>query len=315
MAKVCITGGAGFIGSHLGKKLLELGHELIVIDNFHSYYSISRKQRQLQQIKDVGFFHFYHTDILQFDALKQIFFEHQPDMVFHLAALPGVQPSLIDPLAYIDYDVKGTVNVLRAAGEAGVQHVLFASSSSVYGNQAFQPLKEEMANGQVISPYAAAKYSAESFCHAYAHIYGYTMTIFRYFTVYGPWGRPDMAISKFIRQLLRDEVITVYGDHTARDYTFIDDIVGGMIQALERKGGSNVFNLGAGQPVTMKQLLAELRVHFPRMRIRYELPRLGDVVATWADITKAKEKLGYEPRVSLREGLAKTVEWAKRYEN
>lgn len=315
MAKVCITGGAGFIGSHLGKKLLELGHELIVIDNFHSYYSISRKQRQLQQIKDVGFFHFYHTDILQFNALKQIFFEHQPDMVFHLAALPGVQPSLIDPLAYIDYDVKGTVNVLRAAGEAGVQHVLFASSSSVYGNQSFQPLKEEMANGQVISPYAAAKYSAESFCHAYAHIYGYTMTIFRYFTVYGPWGRPDMAISKFIRQLLRDEVITVYGDHTARDYTFIDDIVGGMIQALERKGESNVFNLGAGQPVTMKQLLAELRVHFPRMRIRYELPRLGDVVATWADITKAKEKLGYEPRVSLREGLAKTVEWAKRYEN
>lgn len=314
MAKVCITGGAGFIGSHLGKKLLEIGHELVVIDNFHPYYSTYRKQRQLQQIKDVGFFHFYDVDILQADVLKQIFLHHRPNVVFHLAALPGVQPSLAAPLTYIDYDVKGTVNVLQAAGEAEVEHVLFASSSSVYGDQAFQPLKEDMANGQVVSPYAAAKYSAESFCHAYAHIYGYTMTIFRYFTVYGPWGRPDMAISKFIRQLLRDEPITVYGEHTARDYTFIDDIVDGMIRALDRKGASDVFNLGAGQPVTMKQLLAELRIHFPHMRIHYEPSRLGDVVATWADITKAKEQLGYKPHVSLREGLAKTIEWAKQYE-
>ena len=314
MKKICITGGAGFIGSHLGKRLLELGHELIIIDNLHPYYSTCRKQRQLQQMKDVGFFHFYNTNILQLDELKHIFFEHQPDVVFHLAALPGVQPSLTDPLTYIDYDVKGTVNVLQAAGEVGVQHVLFASSSSVYGNQSCQPLKENMANGHVISPYAAAKYSAESFCYAYAHIYGYMVTIFRYFTVYGPWGRPDMAISTFIRKLLRNEPITVYGDHTARDYTFIDDIVDGMIRALEREGESDVFNLGAGQPVTMKQLLAELRTHFPYMRVHYETPRLGDVVATWADITKAKEEIGYMPRTSFCEGLAKTIEWAKQYE-
>ncbi|GMB07408.1 UDP-glucuronate 4-epimerase [Thermolongibacillus altinsuensis] len=312
--KILITGGAGFIGSHLAKKLLRLGHGLIIIDNFDSYYSPIRKKQQLEEVKKEGSFHFYEVNVLDLEKTMQIFADHRPEAVFHLAALPGVQRSLDDPLAYIDYDVKATVNVLKAAGESGVRHVLFASSSSVYGNRPFQPLKEEMATGQVISPYAAAKYSAESFCHAYAHLYGYALTIFRYFTVYGPWGRPDMAISKFIRRLLKDEPITVYGENTARDYTFIDDIVDGMVAALSRENGSEIFNLGAGQPVTMNELLLSLKQYFPNMKVIHERPRLGDVSATWADISKARKLLGYEPKFSLKEGLAKTIAWAKEYE-
>jgi UDP-glucuronate 4-epimerase len=312
--KILITGGAGFIGSHLAKKLLHLGHDLIIIDNFDPYYSPIRKKQQLEEIRKERSFHFYEVNVLDLEKTMSIFYDHHPEAVFHLAALPGVPRSLEHPLAYIDYDVKATVNVLKAAGEARVRHVLFASSSSVYGDQPFQPLKEEMATGRVISPYAAAKYSAESFCHAYAHLYGYTMTIFRYFTVYGPWGRPDMAISKFIRHLLKGEPITVYGENTARDYTFIDDIVDGMVAALSRENGSEIFNLGAGQPVTMNELLLSLKQYFPNMKVIYERPRLGDVSATWADISKAKQLLGYEPKVSLKEGLAQTIAWAKDYE-
>ncbi len=312
--KILITGGAGFIGSHLAAKLLSLHHEIIVVDNFHPYYSIERKRRQFRELTAGHTVTVYETDLLDVDKTIALFRQQQPDCVYHLAALPGVPNSLLQPLEYVDYDIKATINVLKAAGEAGVKHVLFASSSSVYGNQGSMPLKEEMATGNVISPYAAAKYGAESFCHAYANLFGYQLTIFRYFTVYGPWGRPDMAISKFICQLLHGEEIVVYGTQTARDYTFIDDIVAGMIAALHREGSNDVFNLGSGRPVTMEELLCTLQEYFPNMKVRHAPERAGDVKMTWADITKAKQSFGYEPTISFKEGLAKTIEWAKTYE-
>jgi UDP-glucuronate 4-epimerase len=312
--KILITGGAGFIGSHLTAKLLSLNYETIIIDNLHPYYPAERKMKQLKALVGNSDVSFYHIDLLDWERTADVFKKHQPDCVFHLAALPGVPNSLLQPLEYVDYDIKATINVLKAAGECGAQHVLFASSSSVYGNQGNVPLKEEMATGNVISPYAAAKYGAESFCQAYANLFGYKLTIFRYFTVYGPWGRPDMAISKFIRQLLNNEEIVVYGTGTARDYTFIDDIVSGMVAALHRAEGNEIFNLGAGHPVTMEELLGYLKEHFPKMKVQHAPERAGDVKATWADITKAKEMLGYEPKIPFKEGLAKTIEWAKVYE-
>ncbi|MFC0297689.1 NAD-dependent epimerase/dehydratase family protein [Geobacillus jurassicus] len=312
--KVVVTGGAGFIGSHLAARLSDQGYEVAVIDCFHPYYSTERKERQFEALTG-GRVPLVRFDLLDGKETKKWFVKFRPDVVYHLAALPGVPYSLEEPLAYIDYDIKATVNVLAAAGEAGAAHVLFASSSSVYGDRGNVPLKEDMADGRVVSPYAAAKYGAESFCHAYAHLYGYKMTIFRYFTVYGPWGRPDMAIGTFLRRLLSGEEIIVYGTGTARDYTFIDDIVTGMVAALDRGGGqSDVFNLGAGAPVTMEQLLAELRKHFPDMKVVRAPERKGDVKATWADITKAERAFGYKPRVTFAEGLARTVAWAREHE-
>lgn len=314
LVKVVVTGGAGFIGSHLAACLSDQGYEVAAIDCFHPYYSIERKERQFEALTG-GRVPLVRLDLLDGERTKRWLAEFRPDVVYHLAALPGVPYSLEEPLAYIDYDIKATVNVLAAAGEAGAAHVLFASSSSVYGDRGNVPLREEMADGRVVSPYAAAKYGAESFCHAYAHLYGYQMTIFRYFTVYGPWGRPDMAIGTFLRRLLSGEEIVVYGKGTARDYTYIDDIVEGMIAALHRSGGrSEVFNLGAGTPVTMEQLLAELRKHFLDMKIVHAPERKGDVKATWADITKAERAFGYKPKVAFAEGLARTVAWAREYE-
>jgi UDP-glucuronate 4-epimerase len=311
--KILITGGAGFIGSHLVAKLLSLEHDVMVIDNFHPYYPAERKHRQFRALTG-GNLPVYRIDLLDREKTEELFCRYQPDCVYHLAALPGVPNSLLKPLDYVDYDIKATINVLKAAGEAGAGHVLFASSSSVYGNQGNVPLKEEMATGEVVSPYAAAKYGAESFCYAYAHLFGYQVTIFRYFTVYGPWGRPDMAISKFIRHLLRGEEIVVYGTNTARDYTFVDDVVSGMIAALGRRGGNDVFNLGSGRPIAMERLLQELKTHFPTMKVRYAPERKGDVKATWADITKAQRAFGYKPSVTFEDGLARTVAWAREYE-
>ncbi len=312
--KIFITGGAGFIGSHLAAKLLSLQHDVIVIDNFHPYYSTERKRQQFRELTGSSSVPVYEIDLLDGEKTEALFRRYQPDCVYHLAALPGVPNSLLQPLEYVDYDIKATINVVNAAGKAGASHVLFASSSSVYGDQGNMPLKEEMATGNVISPYAAAKYGAESFCYAYANLFGYQLTIFRYFTVYGPWGRPDMAISKFIRRLLNGEEIVVYGTKTARDYTFVDDIVNGMVAALHRRGGNDVFNLGSGRPVTMEELLHHLQKHFPTMKVQYAPERVGDVKATWADITKAQQAFGYKPTVSFEEGLAKTIAWAKNYE-
>lgn len=311
---ILVTGGAGFIGSHLSKRLLQHKQNLTIIDNLHSYYDISIKQKQLEEVKEQGQLRFYQVNLLDYEDTYHVFKKYKFDVVIHLAALPGVSNSLLKPLDYIDYDIKATVNVLKAAGETNVKHVIFASSSSVYGNKQNIQLKEEMADGKVISPYAAAKYGAESFCHAYSGLYGYQLTILRFFTVYGPWGRPDMAITSFISKLRRQEEIIVFGETTARDYTFIDDIVDGITASIKYKGGNEIFNIGSANPIQMGQLLEELSHYFPNMRVRKEPLRKGDVDSTWADISKAQRLLQFNPKVSFKEGIKQTIEWAARHE-
>lgn len=310
--KIMITGGAGFIGSHLALRLLQEGQQVVLLDSFHPYYSKARKHNQLERVLKKDDVLFYECDILDKEKLEAIMLKEKVDAVVHLAGLPGVQLSLIDPASYLDINVKGTGNVLACAGEAGVKHIVFGSSSSVYGEQAGVPLQEHMANGKVLSPYAASKFGAESLCYAYQYMYGFQLNILRFFTVYGPWGRPDMAIGGFLRKLQNGEEITIYGTGTGRDYTYIDDIVQGIWLTLQSRD-SDVYNLGSSSPVLMKELLQELQQHFPDMRITYEASRKGDVTSTWADISKAKEKLGYEPNVSFQEGLRRTVMWAKEY--
>ncbi len=312
--KIIVTGGAGFIGCHLTRKLLEEDHEVLVIDALHPYYDKQRKNEQLNFIREAGSFQFEEKNLLDDgEDVRQIFMDFQADCVIHLAALPGVSFSLEAPDQYVDYDVKATVNVLKFSGESKVKHVIFASSSSVYGEQSNEPLKEEMANGKVISPYAAAKYGAEAFCHAFASMYQYDMTILRFFTVYGPWGRPDMAITKFIERILNGEEITVFGSGTSRDYTYIDDCIEGICAAIENGRGTNTFNIGSSQPVSIEELIEAMAGHFPNMKIDHAGFRQGDVSSTWADTTKAKELLDFQARVPFDEGLARTVKWAVDY--
>jgi UDP-glucuronate 4-epimerase len=307
--KIIVTGGAGFIGSHLAKRLIKENHEVFIIDCFHPYYSIKRKQNQLDSINQYGSFHFYQKNLLDEKEIIDIFKEISPEAVIHLAALPGVGYSIEKPLVYVDYDIKATINVLEASGKAGVSKVIFASSSSVYGNQS-GPFIEEMANGNVISPYAASKYSAESFCRVYEYLYGYQVNILRFFTVYGPWGRPDMAIGSFIKKLMLDEEITIFGEGSARDYTYIDDIINGIYLSLTKLEQSEIINLGCGNPILMSDLLNEFKLHFPNMRLKREASRVGDVVKTWANIEKAKNLLGYEPKINIKQGIDETVKWA-----
>ncbi|SFB16891.1 MULTISPECIES: SDR family NAD(P)-dependent oxidoreductase [unclassified Bacillus (in: firmicutes)] len=314
--RIIVTGGAGFIGSNLSKRLLAEGHKILVLDAMHPYYSIERKEKQLKRIGEAEKFLFYKKNLLDDEAeIKEIFSTFQADCVIHLAAIPGVSLSIEVPNEYVDYDIKATINALRYAGETGVKHFIFASSSSVYGEQENVPLKEEMATGKVISPYAAAKYGAESFCHAYSSIYGMKMTILRFFTVYGPGGRPDMAITKFIRKLQSDESIEIFGNGTSRDYTYIDDCVEGIILAMQKSKGNQTYNLGSGRPIAIEELVQSLRTHFPSMKLTQDGTRLGDVSSTWADISKANSELGYEPAFTFAEGLARTVEWSKENES
>jgi len=311
--KILITGGAGFIGSHFAVKMLKEQHEVAIIDNLHPYYSVERKKQHLHIIKEAGEYPFYRNDLLNRDETISLIKKVSPDVIVHLAALPGVAYSILRPLEYIDYDVKATVNVLEGAGQAGVKQVLFASSSSVYGMMKNKPFKEEMACGKPLSPYAASKYAAESFCHVYGRLYGMDVTILRFFTVYGPWGRPDMAIANFLKKAKNKEAITIFGEGGTRDYTYVGDIVNGMALALQKLQQSAILNIGSGRPISMNQLLDELKLYYPDLKIQRENHRAGDVDNTWADISLARELLGYEPETDFKQGIAKTVAWAERY--
>jgi UDP-glucuronate 4-epimerase len=310
---IIITGGAGFIGSHLAQRLL-LDHHITIVDNLHPYYNPEQKRKHIDEIKKLGVpFQFFQADLMDESTCKRIFEENSFDVVVHLAAIPGVPYSIEQPHQYIDLDIKATVNVLKYAGETKVKHVIFASSSSVYGNQTGMPLSEEMANGQVASPYAAAKYGAESFCHAYQSLYGFQLSILRFFTVYGPWGRPDMAIPLFVKKLMLSEPLQIFGTQSARDYTYIDDIIDGIHRTILYSKGNETYNLGFGKPVYMETLLNHLSKRFPTMKIKQLGTRQGDVKMTWSNISKAKQKLDYQPLVNIEEGLDRTISWAKDY--
>jgi UDP-glucuronate 4-epimerase len=309
--KCLVTGGAGFIGSHLVDALLARGDEVVVLDNFDDFYDPERKRRNLRAALASPGIRLVEGDIRDRTLVEGLLRSSPPDVLIHLAARAGVRPSIHQPLLYTSVNVEGTVALLEACRQSGVSRFVFASSSSVYGGSKRVPFREDEALGRPISPYAATKVAGELLAHAFSHLHGTDVTCLRYFTVYGPRQRPEMAIHRFVRRIVREEPIPVYGDAASRrDYTYVGDVVRATILAAERAGGFRVYNVGGSQPVELGALIAAIggaTGREPRLEQHPEQP--GDVPATWADTSLARAELGWEPQVELEEGLERFVQW------
>lgn len=311
MSKILVTGGAGFIGSHVVERLLSSGYPVICLDNFDSFYDPQIKRNNLQRARQNAAFTLVDGDIRDRDLLKGLFGKHEIHKIFHAAAKAGVRPSLKDPFIYEDVNIRGTLNLLCCAVENRVENFVFASSSSVYGASSKVPFVEDDPADRPISPYAATKRSCELLCYTYHHLYRLPIICLRFFTVYGPRQRPEMAIHKFTRHISEGRPIPVYGDGTSRrDYTYIDDAVDGIIASLERSHPFEVINIGESRTVSLMELVRLLEEQLgKKASIQYLEEQPGDVPETWADLTKARKLLGYVPRTDIREGLQRFVEW------
>jgi len=315
--RVVVTGAAGFIGSHLVERLLADGYSVWGMDNFDPFYPRSIKEANLGVANAHTEFRFAEGDLRDPAFLADLFGEASPGAVIHLAARAGVRPSIEQPEAYHDINVMGTVHLLEAMRKAGTNRLLFGSSSSVYGSRDDQrPFKEDEGADLPVSPYAATKRAGELLCHTYYHLYGLSCYCLRFFTVYGPRQRPDLAIHKFTRMLFNGEPLTVYGDGGAmRDYTYVDDTVDGVVRALRlSEDGSDpafqVLNLGAGRTVSVNELVRLLvETTGVEPNIVNLPPQPGDVPRTWADIGRARELLGFDPQFPVEEGLKRFVQW------
>ncbi len=310
-----VTGGAGFIGSNLCERLLEDGHAVWVFDDLNSFYDISIKQQNIREIQSLAKpFTFIHGDITDRAALDELFRETKFDQIIHLAARAGVRPSLAEPALYQRVNVEGTVNLLEAARQNGVKKITIASSSSVYGVNAKIPFSESDPIFSAISPYAASKLACESLGHVYHHVYGMDVAMLRFFTVYGPRQRPDLAIHKFAQLICAGKPIPVFGDgSTARDYTFVSDTLDGILACTKEEFGFEIFNLGESQTVTLSYLIELLENALGKKAIINRQPtQPGDVPITFADISKAKKILGYNPQVKIEEGIPRFVEWFRK---
>lgn len=313
---VLLTGGAGFIGSHLAEKLLTAGCEVTVVDDFNDFYDPSIKEANLQAIGDA--LDIRRIDIRHAEAVNGLFDEKKFDCVIHLAARAGVRPSIQDPQLYLSTNVDGTLHLLEACRKHGVAHFIFASSSSVYGINSKVPFAESDLIERTISPYAATKLMGEQLCSNYSYLYGIRCMCLRFFTVYGPRQRPDLAIAKFTRRILDGVPIEQYGDgSTARDYTYIEDIIQGIIgAAVYEKSNYEIFNLGGSETHTLSELITTIESAVGKKAIIRKLSdQPGDVPRTFADITKAKKLLGYSPSTSFSSGVDRYVEWVKSSES
>jgi UDP-glucuronate 4-epimerase len=317
---VLVTGGAGFIGSHVAESLLRQGHKIAIMDNFDDFYPQSWKRRNLEEVDLSGNVTLFESDICDTNAVAAAFSSFQPELVVHLAARAGVRPSIEQPALYERVNVGGTLNLLEAARRHGLKSFVFGSSSSVYGESSPAPFREDNYFLRPISPYAATKLAAESLCYTYSHLYRINLACLRFFTVYGPRQRPDLAIHKFTALIESGTEIPIFGDGSSgRDYTYVEDIVAGICSAakwcLERHadGSYEVFNIGNSSPVRLKELIAAIEMVARKSARSKNLPvQPGDVTLTWADISKAGSVLGYQPRTRLAEGLARFVEWYRR---
>lgn len=312
--KILLTGGAGFIGSHLAEALLARGEATVILDDFNDYYPPEIKEENLRLVRDNPRLTVIRGDIRDRAAVEGLFSRHRFSAVIHLAARAGVLPSLEDPVLYQETNVGGTLNLLESARANGVGRFVFASSSSVYGDEARQPLSEEEAGLKPVSPYGQTKLTGEQLCRMYHRVHGLPVSVLRFFTVYGPRQRLDMAIHKFTRLIWEGKEIPVYGDGSSRrDYTFIADIVAGALAAWERTEGFEVYNLGGGRPVALKELLELLGglLGRPVRSSPRPAPR-GDMRETWADVSKAGRLLGFRPRTGIEAGLKSFVEWFRR---
>lgn len=315
MAKYLITGGAGFIGSNLTARLLKLGHEIVCIDNLDSFYDIGIKHKNLSAFEGNDGHLFLEGDIRDYDFMRLVFKEHKFDQVIHLAARAGVRPSIVDPLLYNDVNVKGTLNILECLKEFKIPKLIFASSSSVYGTNTKVPFAEDDLIQKTISPYAVTKLAGEMFCHSYSHLYGISVASLRFFTVYGPAQRPEMAIHKFTKAIFDGEKIPMFGDGSSRrDYTYVEDIVEGIIGSMENTFGFEIFNLGNSATISLKELIDVIAKAAGKEAIIDQQPQQpGDVPVTYADIAKSKQMLSYNPQTPIREGIVKFVNWYKEY--
>lgn len=309
--RILITGGAGFIGYHVARRLLGLGHEIALVDNFNEFYDPALKRRNVEDLRAEGTAALFEADILDAAALSGAFERTQPEAVIHLAAWAGVRPSIQKPALYAQVNVTGTVNVLELARRAGVQRFLFGSSSSVYGGSTRIPFREDDPVDRPISPYAATKRAGELLCHTYARNFSMDITCLRFFTVYGPRQRPEMAIRKFARLILDGDEVPVFGDgRSRRDYTYVDDIVDGVVAALRPLPGYEILNLGESRTVTLLELIALLEKALGRKaHLRFLPEEPGDMAVTYADISRARQLLGYQPRTAIEEGIGKFVDW------
>ena len=308
--KVLVTGGAGFIGSHLVERLLEAGHEVDVLDEFNDYYDPRIKRANLQGVQ--GRVCIHEADIREAAAVDRIISAGGYDSIVHLAARAGVRPSIKEPRLYIDANIIGTYNLLEAARQAGIRRFICASSSSVYGVLKTVPFREDMALTETISPYAATKLAAEQLCSNYSHLYGMRTINLRFFTVYGPRQRPDLAIHKFTHFIHEGRPIDQYGDgSTRRDYTYVDDIIQGVMACLTYEGLlCDVFNLGESQTTTLTELIRAIEHSLGKKAVINTMPEQpGDVPLTYADISKARSFLNYNPTTKIKDGIPKFVDW------
>jgi UDP-glucuronate 4-epimerase len=308
--KILVTGGAGFIGSHLVEKLLAAGHQVAVLDDFNDFYDPQIKRGNIAAVADKITVH--HVDLRDAEAVNTVFHAEKFDTVIHLAARAGVRPSISRPQLYYDTNVNGTLHLLEAARTAGIERFIFASSSSVYGLARTVPFSEDLHLTQTVSPYAATKIAGEFLCSTYSHLYRMRIVVLRFFTVYGPRQRPDLAIHQFTQRIWNGQPIDQFGDGTTRrDYTYIDDIIQGVTASLGYEGPLfDIFNLGENDTIQLKDLIVAIEETLGRRATINQLPEQpGDVPLTCADISKSRRLLGYQPTTPLRLGLPRFVEW------
>ncbi|NOS99934.1 MAG: NAD-dependent epimerase/dehydratase family protein [Phycisphaerales bacterium] len=311
MAHVLVTGGAGFIGSHLVERLLSLGERVSIIDSFDDFYDPAVKRRNIESALTHAQCRLYEGDIRDPAALEAAWVREPIDIVVHLAARAGVRPSIKHPTLYADVNVIGTVKLLEEARKHKCRGFIFASSSSVYGNNKKIPFHEDDRVDHPISPYAATKKAGEEFCYTYHQLYDLPMTCLRFFTVYGARCRPDLAVAKFTRLIDEGKPITMYGDGSMRrDFTYIDDIIDGVVRAIQRCGAFQVYNLGESQPIVLRDMIATIAKAVGKEPIIERQPQPpGDVDVTYADVSRARKELAYNPRTPFAEGIARYVAW------
>jgi UDP-glucuronate 4-epimerase len=312
---ILVTGAAGFIGMHLCKRLLAEGRTVVGIDNLNDYYEVSLKEARLAQLDGQPGFEFVKLDVADRDGMAALFAGRRFGVVVHLAAQAGVRYSLVNPHAYVDTNVGGFINVLEGCRHGGVGHLVYASSSSVYGANTKLPFSETDPVDRPISMYAATKRATELMAHTYTHLFGLPTTGLRFFTVYGPWGRPDMAAFLFARAIVAGRPIEVFNNgDMRRDFTYIDDIVEGVVRTLEKPMGYKLFNIGNHSPVRLMEFITTLEELLGRTAVKQMEPlQPGDVPATYADVDALHDWVGFAPRTDLRTGLSRFVNWFRNY--
>ncbi len=312
--QIFVTGGAGFIGSSVVDRLLRMGHAVTVLDDFNDYYNPKFKRQNLESASAHSRFCLIQGDVSNRALVQSAVGDTKPDMIIHLAARAGVRPSVQDPFLYQRVNVEGTLNLLDAAREAGVRKITFGSTSSVYGINTKVPFSESDAILNPVSPYAATKLAGEALCRVYSNLYKMDIAVLRFFSVYGPRGRPDMAVYHFTENILAEKPICMFGNGSSeRDYTYIDDIVQGVVATVDREFGYDLFNLGESETTALRDMIAILEMTFKKKAKIQNMPEQpGDVPKTYADIEKARDVLGYRPETKIQLGIRKFADWYQR---